>query len=68
MGGGGQMFELNADPDEQNDLYNNPDFADKRQELLERLINITPRPHRMLQSRLQGNYIASDRAPRYIPI
>ena len=45
-----------------------PDYADKRQELLERLINITPRPHRMLQSRLQGNYIASDRAPRYIPI
>ena len=49
--GGGQMFDLNTDPDEQNNLYNNPDYADKRQELLERLINITTRPHRMPQYR-----------------
>lgn len=49
--GGGQMFDLNADPDEQNNLYKNPDYADKRQELLERLIDITTRPHRMPQYR-----------------
>jgi arylsulfatase A-like enzyme len=49
--GGGQMFDLNADPDEQNNLYQNPEYAGKRQELLERLIDITTRPHRMPQYR-----------------
>jgi arylsulfatase A-like enzyme len=47
----GQMFNLNQDPDEQNDLYHNLKYVTKRQELLERLVEISTRPHRIPQYR-----------------
>lgn len=43
----GQMMHLREDPDEQHNLYNDPDFAYKRRELLERLIAVSTRPNRI---------------------
>lgn len=40
----GQLFDLQNDPDEQNNLYNNPEFSKKRQELLEKLVKLAARP------------------------
>lgn len=47
----GQMFNLKEDPKELNNLYSNPRYAGKKQELLERLVKITTRPHRIPQYR-----------------
>jgi hypothetical protein len=40
----GQMFNLESDPDEQNDLYNIEEYANKKAELYERLVDISTRP------------------------
>lgn len=41
----GQMFNLREDPDEQQNLYNRPEWAGRRQELLERLVAASVRPY-----------------------
>ena len=41
----GQMFHLAADPGEQQNLYNDPQYAAKRQELFERLVAVSVRPN-----------------------
>ena len=43
--GEGQMFNLREDPDEQCELYCQPQWAEKRQELLERLVAASARPY-----------------------
>jgi arylsulfatase A-like enzyme len=45
--GKGQMFNLDTDPAEQHNLYDDPDLAGKRQELLERLIHVMSLPRRL---------------------
>jgi arylsulfatase A-like enzyme len=49
--GRGQMFDLNADPDEQHNRYEDPACADRRQALLERLVAVESRPARLVQYR-----------------
>jgi len=34
----GQLFDLNADPDEERDLWDDPKVQDKKQELLDRIL------------------------------
>jgi arylsulfatase A-like enzyme len=46
-----QMFNLKKDPNELSNLYKHPDYAAKREELLERLIAISTRPYRMVNYR-----------------
>ena len=40
----GQLFNLENDPDEQNNLYNIPEFSQKKLELLEKLVKLAARP------------------------
>ncbi len=47
----GQMFDLRENLDEQQNLYADPGHADKRQELLERLIRVGLRPYNLPQYR-----------------
>jgi len=47
----GQMFNLAEDPDEQRNLYDDPAFAAKRQELLERLVRAMAAPRLVPQYR-----------------
>jgi arylsulfatase A-like enzyme len=47
----GQMFNLAADPDEQQNLYDDPAYAAKRQELLERLVRAMAAPRLVPQYR-----------------
>lgn len=49
--GRGQMFDLNADPDEQHNRYEEPTCAAQRQALLERLVAVESRPARLVQYR-----------------
>jgi arylsulfatase A-like enzyme len=42
--GVGQMFNLIEDPEEQHDLYQDPDYTDVRQRLLEQLVRAMGRP------------------------
>lgn len=43
----GQMFSLCEDPEEQQNLYDNPAYEKKRVELFERLIDVMARPRRV---------------------
>lgn len=43
----GQMVNLRADPGEQKNLYDDPAYAAKRQELFERLVDVMARPRRV---------------------
>jgi len=43
----GQMFDLSRDPDEQRNRYDDPDAADKKLELLERLVAVSMRPYNL---------------------
>jgi arylsulfatase A-like enzyme len=47
----GQMFNLISDPTEQQNLYDDPAYAEKRQELLERLVHVMSLPKRYPQYR-----------------
>jgi arylsulfatase A-like enzyme len=47
----GQMFNLAQDPDEQHNLYDDPAYANKRQELLERLVRAMAAPRLVPQYR-----------------
>ena len=47
----GQMINLVEDPDELHNLYMDPAYADKRNELFERLVDVMARPRRLPQYR-----------------
>ena len=47
----GEMFDLNSDPDEQNNLFYNRDFIDKKMELYERITRAFMRSHTVYQYR-----------------
>jgi arylsulfatase A-like enzyme len=47
----GEMFDLNTDPDEQNNLFYNPQFKDKKIKLFERLTHAFMRSHKIHQYR-----------------
>jgi arylsulfatase A-like enzyme len=47
----GQLFHLAEDPDEQQNLYESPEHAEKKIELLERLIKVNLRPYQIPQFR-----------------
>ncbi len=42
--GEGQLFDLRNDPDEQHNLYGDPEYGEKRVDLLERLVTSMARP------------------------
>jgi hypothetical protein len=43
----GQLFDLNNDPDEQRNLYNDPAYSDKRTGMLEKLVTVMNRVQRL---------------------
>jgi arylsulfatase A-like enzyme len=43
----GQLFDLNSDPQEQKNLYNDPAYAEKRTEMLEKLVTVMNRAQRL---------------------
>jgi arylsulfatase A-like enzyme len=47
----GQMFCLKQDPDERHDLYHDPQYMDKKVELLERLVKVRMQPRILEQYR-----------------
>jgi arylsulfatase len=47
----GQLFDLNADPDEQVNLYASPQHTERRQWMLERLVAVESRPAQFPQYR-----------------
>ena len=53
--GEGQMMNLREDPDEQRNLYGRPEWVEKRQELLERLIAASVRPYGIPRYRSLAN-------------
>lgn len=71
--GHGQLFDLRADPAEQRDLYDDPAYAGKRLELLERLVEAMARPRRLAHYRnyplLDGKKVpvVSDRMGEGLP-
>ena len=68
----GQMFCLKDDPQEQHNLYDDPDYAEKKQELLERLIRVKNAPAFVPQYAVlpvrDGRAFTNDGATRSIPL
>ncbi|MCL5269488.1 MAG: hypothetical protein M1457_02790, partial [bacterium] len=50
-GNEGQIFNLRDDPGEQHNLYHNPEYAEKKTQLLERLVKVRMLPREVLQYR-----------------